>query len=355
MHRPFHRRRRQGQAAVLAALCFALLVAALGLALDGANAFGQRRKVSYVADAAALAGARELIAQLGRSSGGTHINNTIESFLTSRHELEAATLSWRAFYIDRLSPDGSLGEVLDGSSVPSAADGVRIELNYGFPTYFMGVFGQRDLRVSGRAAAVYGPLGTAIGQDLAPLAVSNTARQQIQDEGTVRIDLKNELVDAWLVAPVDPVTGQRPPLDSDIVTAADVAHVSFANVNTPPATGNDCPGAPAESLTSWWCRGSPNKLQINRQLPAAASPNFGRLDGAIDWRERERDILVLPEYTDIGLYYQLVGFIAVEIRSYNPGTGVLTVEHLENYATAGSMVGEGSGVETGVWAVNLVR
>jgi hypothetical protein len=27
----------------------------------------------------------------------------------------------------------------------------------------------------------------------------------------------------------------------------------------------------------------------------------------------------------------------------------------ESYATAGAMVGDGSGVETGVWAVNLIR
>lgn len=344
------RAQTRGQAAVLAALCFVVLVACLGLALDGANAFGQRRVVANAVDAAALAGARELIARRDQGSGGTHINKAIEEFLTDQNGLAADDLSWQAFYVDRLSPDGSLGQVVNGARPPSGADGVRVELSYSFPTYFMGVFGRGSLSVSGRAAAVYGPLGTAVGQDLAPLALSRTAQEILEDEGDVTIDMRGKLADAnfWDINPA-----LLPP---DVITQANIAHVSFANVDEEPETGDDCVAGPADSLTYWWCQGSPNKLRINRELRATATVNYGRLNSAIGWREDHRPVMVLPVYADVGPdEYQLVNFIAVEIRGYNDSMGTLEVRYLPDYATAGAMIGDGSGAETGVWAVNLTR
>lgn len=341
--------RPAGQAAVLAALCFVVLVACLGLALDGANAFGQRRRLANAADSAAIAGARELIAQQGRSSGGTHVNNAIEDFLVDRNGLEADELTWRAFYVDRLDPEGSLGEVIDGARPPSAADGVRLELSYSFPTYFMAVFGRRTFSVGGGAAAVYGPLGTAVGQDLAPLALSVTGLEILKREGEATIDMRGKMAIEYFWD-YDPTL-----IPDDVITQSNIAHVSFAEVDDEPVTGDDCVSGPADSLTYWWCQGSPNKLRINRQLPTTSTVQFGRLNSAIEWREDERPVLVLPVYADIGVYYQLVNFVAVEIEGFNDTMGVLEIEHLPNYATAGAMVGDGSGVETGVWAVNLTR
>jgi hypothetical protein len=344
------RPRVRGQAAVLAALCFVVLVACLGLALDGANAFGQRRVLANAADAAALAGARELIARRDQGGGSTHINHAIEEFLTGQNGLDADDLTWRAFYVDRLSPDGSLGQIVNGARPPSGADGVRVELSYAFPTYFMGVFGQVSLSVSGRAAAVFGPLGTAVGQDLAPLALSRTAQEILErNEGeNVTIDMREKLAldRGWLF---DPTL-----LPDDVITMANIAHVSFANVDEEPETGDDCVSGPADSLTYWWCQGSPNKLRINRKLPHTAAVNYGRLNSAIEWREDHRPIMVLPVYADVG-DYQLVNFIAVEIRGYDDSMGTLEVRYLPDYATAGAMIGDGSGAETGVWAVNLTR
>lgn len=365
--------RTRGQAAVLAALAFVLLVGALGLALDGANAFGQRRLIGNAADAAAIAGTRELAAQIRdptaspisfRSNGSTKVNAAVASFLNTRNDLHGATLSWQAFYVDRLTPDGSLGAVIDGGKPPSGADGVRVETTITFPTYFMSAFGRRTLTVSGNGTAVFGPLGTALGQDLAPLALSVTGLETLKSESEVRLDLKGYIADNPLLEYIDPLNpdaGFLPyTLPEDVVTAADIKHISFAEVNADPETGDDCLSAtPVDALTYWWCQGSPNKLRINRELPAGA-PNFPILNPTITWRKNNRNVLVLPVYADSlrngdELYYQLVNFVAVEIVRFNSTEGVLTVRHLPNYATVGAMVGEGSGVETGVWAVNLTR
>lgn len=348
MFRQLRRARRQGQAAVIVAFCFVILVACLGLAIDGANAFGQRRLVSNAADAAAIAGARELIAQRDRGSGGTQVNRVIEEFLTDRNGLDEDELTWEAFYVDRLDPEGSLGSVVNGARPPSAADGVRVELTYSFPTYFMGVFNMRTLDAGGSAAAVFGPLGTAVGQDLAPLALSRDAQEILEDERNVTIDMRGKLaeVNFWDLDP-----SLLPP---DVITMGNIAHVSFAEVDEEPETGNDCLSSPADSLTYWWCQGSPNKLRINRELPYTATVLYGRLNSAIEWRRDNRPVIVLPVYADVGRY-ELVNFIAAEIRGYNDTMGTLDLRYLPDYATAGAMIGDGSGAETGVWAVNLTR
>lgn len=355
MKRRIAYQRSTGQAAVLAALAFILLVGALGLALDGANAFGQRRRVGNAADAASLAATRQLIEQQRIGGSGAAINTVIEDFLSGHHNIDSATTTWEAFYVAREDPEAILVEVDDGTRPPAAADGIRVEVRFTFETYFMAVFGMEELTVGGSGTSIYGPLGTAVGQDLAPLALSVTAWEILKREEDARIDMRGRLAED-LGFDIDPRL-----LPDDVITEANVQHVSFRDVAGPPVTGNDCSSSTrAETLTYWWCQGSPNQLRINRELPAA-TPNWTPLLSAIRWRITNRDLAVLPVYAEslrfeggtMVPYYQLVNFAAVEIRGLN--RGVLRVTLIRDYATSGAMVGEGSGVETGVWAVNLTR
>lgn len=338
----------RGQALVLAALAFVLLVGALGLAIDGANAFGQRRRVANATDAAALAATRELIAVQRDNGTGTAINAVISDFLTDRHRFDAADLSFNAFYVARETPDIALAPVEDGVSAPADADGVRIDAVFAFNTYFMGAFGRRELTVGASGTAVYGPLGTAIGQDLVPMAVSVTGLEQIKRYGTVELDVRGNHAEEVFFGLIPRS------LPENTIKEADIIHISLRDVYEEPTTGNDCESeTPRETLTYWWCNGSQSKLQINNELPAG-TPTWGRLFQAIEWREDNRALILMPVYADVG-YYQLVNFVAVELEYVNRSNGVIRATHVENYATAGAMVGDGSGVETGVWAVNLVR
>lgn len=337
-----------GQALLLAALAFVLLIGALGLAIDGANAFGQRRRMANATDAAALAATRELIAVQRDSGDGTTINTAIGDFLTDRHGIAADRLDFTAFYVTRENPDVTLAEVADGVSAPADADGIQVNVDYSFDTYFMGVFGMRELNVGATGTAVYGPLGTAIGQDLVPMAISVTGLEIIKRHGTVELDVRGYRAEEVFFSLI-PIS-----LPDNVVGEGDIKHVSLRDVAGAPVTGNNCGSAtPVETLTYWWCNGSPNQLRINREMPGG-TPTWNRLFSAIEWRRANRPLIVLPVYADVG-YYQLVNFVAVELENVNSGTGVIRASHVENYATAGAMVGDGSGVETGVWAVNLVR
>src|SRR3954471_24699274 len=98
--RRFLVQRNEGQAVVLAALAFIVLVGALGLALDGANAYNQRRNANNAADAAALAGMRALL-DGNKSGSGTNgdVFLAVKTYLDTHLPASSGTLSWNAYYI----------------------------------------------------------------------------------------------------------------------------------------------------------------------------------------------------------------------------------------------------------------
>ena len=189
-----HCQRAKGQALVLVAMAFVLLVACLGLALDGANAFGQRRRVRNAADAASLAAARVLIAIKTDGRTGQVIDDTIREFLVTDHSIDPTHSTWQASYVTRDDPDTILAPVDDTLAPPSDAGGVRIDLSFTFDTLFMSVLGQNTLTVGATSTSTYGPLGTAIGEDLIPLGISDSAMNTLMNMGHVRVDLRGRIM-----------------------------------------------------------------------------------------------------------------------------------------------------------------
>jgi len=129
--------RQKGQVLVIAALAMVVLVGFLALAIDGGNAYAQRRLMQNAADAGALAGARALA--LGENA-------------------EAAATEYA---VDHNRAD-SAEITVDGQTVTVVA-------RKSFPTFFAGVIGIRDLTASARAEASYSGAKSVTG--LRPIAV----------------------------------------------------------------------------------------------------------------------------------------------------------------------------------------
>ncbi|MEI7646417.1 MAG: pilus assembly protein TadG-related protein [Chloroflexales bacterium] len=350
------RRRADGQSLVIVALAFVLLVAFLGLAIDGANAFGQRRRVSIAADAASLAATRVLVAIKSDGRHGQVINATIREFLVTDHSIAAATSTWQASYVTRDAPDTIIGPVDDLLDPPTNASGVQVDLHVTFDTFFMRVMGQPTLTVGATSTSTYGALGTAIGQDIVPLGISDSAMNLLIDKGHIRVDLRGKIMDGYSsLAPGDPLPDEV----SDVVTDANFAHVSFSGTQDQLPNANGCQNPNVhENLTFWWCNGSLTQIPLGRNLPVL-DPNWGDVNSAIIYRIHHQTTAVVPVYVQVpdghgGVALQLAYFVAVDM-SYNVGKSALTMTLLNDYVSAGSMIGEGSGVETGVWAVNLKR
>ena len=109
---------------VVAAMSFLVVIGFMAAALDGSNAYAQRRLVQNASDAGALVGAQAV--NLG--SDDSVICALIDEYTRERNKAS----SFAATYIPG-------GEPVCGASVPGDATGVAVTTTTTFPTYFAGV------------------------------------------------------------------------------------------------------------------------------------------------------------------------------------------------------------------------
>ena len=121
----------RGQALVLAALAMVVLLGLLALAVDGGNAYAQRRTVQNAADAGALAGACALA--LGENPEPVAVE-----------------------YAVNVNGADSAEVAVDGQTVTVVASRF-------FPSFFAGVMGRPTLDATARACVRYGPVGATTG------------------------------------------------------------------------------------------------------------------------------------------------------------------------------------------------
>jgi Flp pilus assembly protein TadG len=332
--------RAEGQAILLVALALVLLVGMAGLALDGANAFNQRRNTNNAADMAAMAGARALVQQQEQNGQGGPVNDAVQTYLDAHTEggtFDAPTVT----YVDRRGQE--IGTVTDAADVPSDAQGVVVSVRYTFGTYFMGLFGWGELTVTASGMAIYGPIGSAIGGDLIPLALDQSAAETfyLGNEGDqYSIDLFDE--NLLLLNTYDVYLGQ-------------IKQISFkpggSNLNSP---GNSCSsGSPQDNLSYWWCNGSQYELYIGELVDGKSGTVDTGLRGEIQWRIDNRPIALVPVVVESGSQYDIRGFLAIRLEDLT--SDGIEASYVDFFIAPGAIVGQGNGLDTKAYAINLVR
>lgn len=177
MKREKSRTHERGQSLVLVALMAIVLVAFVGLAIDGGMAFTQRRAAQNAADGSSLRGAY-LMRTLGwRSQPDQTIKRNL--LLATIHEMaelhgvpdtngnpgDAVNDNIVAYYRDAdgdvptLSGPGNVPcpddcPVLTTNPVPANAWGVKVDLILPFDSYFIGVIGWNEITVAADAVSV---------------------------------------------------------------------------------------------------------------------------------------------------------------------------------------------------------
>jgi hypothetical protein len=378
--------RQPGQSVILVALALVVLIGFVGVAIDGSNAFTERRAAMNAVDIAAMNGVRAMLAARNQNQNGAYVRTIIENTLQAQG-LETSNLTWQAYYVSRAALDNPNAPIIPaGFSGRDTADGVRIEISYRFPTYFIGLFGWNELPASASATAIHGPIGVAVGSDLIPIAVGQEALDILitsvaeadddDDEAQeFELDLRGRIQQEY-EARIPP---ESPP--DSVIRRGQIIHISFGQTDQPPTTASlgsfqaDCASnRELESLVYWWCNGTQFNLRINRVLPIQSTPNFNVLNDAIRYRIsrkkqgfewNNRSIALLPVWTIrplrdedgnlLGERYFVDSFVPVELLSYDRNRGVLRLRPVNWYATAGALIGEGNGVRTGAYAINLVR
>ncbi|HIC90130.1 MAG TPA: hypothetical protein EYP04_12110 [Anaerolineae bacterium] len=124
---------QQGQTLVFLLIALPVFLALLALVLDGGYALAQRRQMQNAADAAALAGAR----QLALGAGYDAIDETIHQLAS---ENQADEVEW---------------------SLLPGEDGVQVAARHTFDTFFGGIVGIPSMTAHAQATARVAPLGRA--------------------------------------------------------------------------------------------------------------------------------------------------------------------------------------------------
>jgi len=150
----------RGQIVILVVVALVALLAMIGLAIDGGQALALRRSAQNAADAAALAGAREIGQIVARCQSGSAANdqkvwNAVVQFAVQNGIQPDAGDEIEAWYMDRT--ETPLARVGSGF-IPTGATGVSVVLTATRPTAFLQVVGESQMKVGSRALAMTGPV-----------------------------------------------------------------------------------------------------------------------------------------------------------------------------------------------------
>jgi Flp pilus assembly protein TadG len=366
--------RSEGQAVVLVALVLVVLVGFVGLGIDGAHAFAQRRKANVAADAAAMAGARTLMDSKKTSGKNMDVYKAIDEYLKTHLPsdgiISAYTLT--ATYVNASNVSTSAIGSTDTSAVPSvdptnssSVRGISVEIRYTFRTFFMPLLGWNSLNVHAYGLAFVGPLGGVTGPDLVPLGIN---RVQASDW------FINHRTQEWKLA----MFGDDPTYtSSDIIRPQNLQQLTLDVGGGTPAvgSGSTCSSysssSPQANLSYWWCKGSAERLTSDDRPANRAMPLSSSLKTAINWRiaTSARATVLFPVYereiqSDGSVKYNIRGFLAVKLTGWKSGgtdplTGTsypdLVKGRIVDYTTEPGPINGNTNGFFGTYAVNLVQ
>jgi hypothetical protein len=172
----------RGQSLVIVVLAMVGLIAFLALVIDGGMAFAARRQMQNAADAAALAGTREL--RDGGDEAG--ILAAVHTY-AQLNGVQDPGVNVAAYFIDenliRL-PSGSECQMGTCGGIPTGAQGVEVIGETSFSTFFAGVIGRTELAASATAAAI---LSVTSGGEYAVWADSSTCNNCLDWSGSTTV------------------------------------------------------------------------------------------------------------------------------------------------------------------------
>ena len=152
LKRALYRRDDRGQTLVIAGLSFIVLVALVGLVLDGGFAWGKQRETQNGADSAAKAGT--IVIQHSLAELTTPTDGTVGCAVEDAADENAVDLT-EAQYTNAngqvLGPVGGCGA---GGAIPTGAQGVKATTEQTFDTFVAGIFGMDTFKAVTDATAV---------------------------------------------------------------------------------------------------------------------------------------------------------------------------------------------------------
>jgi hypothetical protein len=178
MTRPWLAHRRpdeRGQVLVLFAIMLVAMILAVGLVIDGGNAFLHRRTAQNVSDLASMAGTKVILDAYVQPSAGLSGADVYAAIGASAAQNDcnaagATPCTWSAQYVSRT--EAVLGTVAPSGAIPVGAQGVRVHVDRVPHTFFLGLIGQGTWQVGTDATALTARLTGAPGGQILPIATN---------------------------------------------------------------------------------------------------------------------------------------------------------------------------------------
>ncbi len=149
--------RERGQILVLVALAMVVLIAMVGLVIDGGMAWEKRREAQNAADMAALAGTRVVAQSVGGAARTNQdVYNAISAIATANNGATVPGLGTAtgALYVDSKGAPISGSYVTNAASaIPATARGVKVPTSRSWTPFFLGLVGISNWSASADATA----------------------------------------------------------------------------------------------------------------------------------------------------------------------------------------------------------
>ncbi len=168
-------KKERGQVIILVVFAMVALLALVGMAIDGGRLYSARRRAQNAADAAAIAGTRELAQIIMSCGSGTAAQDELVANAVSEFARQNGVSVFppdgflTAWYVDK--NENRLGRVYAGS-IPQGATGVEVTQVITDPTTFLKVLGMPNYTAGANAMAMTGPIqNLGGGGGMLPIAV----------------------------------------------------------------------------------------------------------------------------------------------------------------------------------------
>jgi len=340
----------KGQAAVILAIAIVALLAFAALAIDAGSLYNQRRAAQNAADAAALAGTRQLVlecGQLGQDPGPSAAS--ILDQVTQMMSANAPGATVQATYLD--ANGQAMGTVDPTMPCPCSCDlggsratGIRTTVNGKVQSFLAGLVGQPELNTSATASARFGVV-KSVTTGLYPFTRRN-----------IPINT-GEMVELRIVDNADTLPGSFGWLTWDGQNNTQALCDSLADDGNSEIYFN--PGTPDNG---WTADHNDHAIEVGKWVQGAPGNKNGNcVDEWLDWHIANKTAMIIPLYDEVAeqgshANYKVASFAAFEIQSYNlpPGQGGFITGKFLNWVTNAPIVPAVSCQEEGtIYSVRL--
>jgi hypothetical protein len=327
-------KKEKGQAIVILAVAIVVLLAFVALAIDAGNGYTAKRQTQNAVDAAALAGARQIVLECARQGENPGPNEAeIRNRVSQMVQANSSGATFHAYYVGadgaRLSENevGTLGAV--PCNCPTRGQGVEVVASNSTTSFFAGLIGKPTLDVQATAKARYG----AVRQVTSGLYPFTRRMGSFEYNQTVTLRFLDNADEApgnfgWLTWDGQnniPALGESltPPGNSEL----------YYNPGVPP---------------DWSADTNDHAIDIGKWLQGApGNKNSAEVRAQLDWHIANQTDMIIPLYDEVAgegshMNYKIAGFAAFKIESYDFGG--------QNKAITGKFVRT---VAVGDWATNI--